>query len=241
MPLCDGCGSSYDDSFSFCPHCGRAKPKPATLHVIIESTPANLEFAEMHLAYTGKHEQQLPDKEGKPVWGLSRWTIPVAWLAYRLVTWDSAGRPCVAAESLQWRTVVSHFGDNHPISTMNEWRDKIKAGRFSSSWFSEFVAEYPRAYRDFDASIQAGGWKRFEDDGWGGPKLIAPEFDPMDLRTFEYALPEDVRRKYKSKYGGSYPYFPYKAIEQLNPPLSNRLGMLRYKRQVSPTSASDGK
>ncbi len=28
MPLCQGCGASYDDNFKFCPHCGRAKPAP---------------------------------------------------------------------------------------------------------------------------------------------------------------------------------------------------------------------
>jgi hypothetical protein len=28
MPLCQGCGASYDDTYKFCPHCGRAKPEP---------------------------------------------------------------------------------------------------------------------------------------------------------------------------------------------------------------------
>jgi predicted nucleic acid-binding Zn-ribbon protein len=27
MPLCEGCGASYEDSYKFCPHCGRAKPE----------------------------------------------------------------------------------------------------------------------------------------------------------------------------------------------------------------------
>lgn len=26
MPICQGCNNTYDDSFDFCPHCGRAKP-----------------------------------------------------------------------------------------------------------------------------------------------------------------------------------------------------------------------
>jgi hypothetical protein len=31
MPLCEGCGSSYEDQFQFCPFCGRAKPnRPET-------------------------------------------------------------------------------------------------------------------------------------------------------------------------------------------------------------------
>lgn len=27
MPVCQGCGGSYDDKFKFCPYCGRAKPE----------------------------------------------------------------------------------------------------------------------------------------------------------------------------------------------------------------------
>ena len=37
MPLCKGCGGSYDDKFKFCPYCGRAKPEPVTLNVNVTS------------------------------------------------------------------------------------------------------------------------------------------------------------------------------------------------------------
>ena len=33
MPLCQGCGASYDDNFKFCPHCGRAKPEPEMVNL----------------------------------------------------------------------------------------------------------------------------------------------------------------------------------------------------------------
>ena len=33
MPLCQGCGASYDDTFKFCPHCGRAKPEAINVNV----------------------------------------------------------------------------------------------------------------------------------------------------------------------------------------------------------------
>lgn len=29
MPVCEGCGVSYEDQFKFCPHCGRVKPEKA--------------------------------------------------------------------------------------------------------------------------------------------------------------------------------------------------------------------
>lgn len=39
MPVCQGCGGSYDDGFKFCPNCGRAKPEPESLriHVSVSS------------------------------------------------------------------------------------------------------------------------------------------------------------------------------------------------------------
>ena len=33
MSICLGCGGSFDDSFGFCPHCGRARPKPEVVEV----------------------------------------------------------------------------------------------------------------------------------------------------------------------------------------------------------------
>jgi hypothetical protein len=36
MPLCEGCGSSYEDTFKFCPQCGRAKPEPRKLVVEVD-------------------------------------------------------------------------------------------------------------------------------------------------------------------------------------------------------------
>jgi len=33
MPVCKGCGGSYDNNFQFCPHCGRAKPEQESLKV----------------------------------------------------------------------------------------------------------------------------------------------------------------------------------------------------------------
>lgn len=37
MPVCQGCGGSFDDQFKFCPYCGRAKPEPLTINVNVTS------------------------------------------------------------------------------------------------------------------------------------------------------------------------------------------------------------
>jgi hypothetical protein len=33
MPQCPGCSASYEDTFKFCPHCGRSKPEAPTIQV----------------------------------------------------------------------------------------------------------------------------------------------------------------------------------------------------------------
>ena len=48
MPVCIGCGGSYDSNFRFCPFCGRAKPEPETVKIqlvfpqLINGKPARL-------------------------------------------------------------------------------------------------------------------------------------------------------------------------------------------------------
>lgn len=38
MPLCEGCGSSFEDTFKFCPFCGRAKPEPKKINIEVDIT-----------------------------------------------------------------------------------------------------------------------------------------------------------------------------------------------------------
>lgn len=39
MPICAGCGGSYDNKLELCPHCGRAKPYPLKTKLEVEVTP----------------------------------------------------------------------------------------------------------------------------------------------------------------------------------------------------------
>jgi len=43
MPICDGCGSSYDDKFRFCPYCGGANPKLGIIPAPISREICNLD------------------------------------------------------------------------------------------------------------------------------------------------------------------------------------------------------
>jgi hypothetical protein len=55
MPVCQGCGGSYDDKFKFCPHCGRAKPEPNIMTINVNVTSDDVwETCEIYLVYLNK-------------------------------------------------------------------------------------------------------------------------------------------------------------------------------------------
>jgi uncharacterized protein YjbI with pentapeptide repeats len=65
MPLCDGCGASYENSFKFCPHCGRAKTEPQKIiveHVIQESDRLSRKDVIAILSGNGVYKQKLVSK-----------------------------------------------------------------------------------------------------------------------------------------------------------------------------------
>jgi hypothetical protein len=51
MPVCQGCGGSYDDGFKFCPYCGRAKPEPEVIKVLVSVlSQENWEICKIRIA-----------------------------------------------------------------------------------------------------------------------------------------------------------------------------------------------
>jgi hypothetical protein len=67
MPICDGCGGSYDDQFKFCPHCGRAKSEPPTVNINVTLDDI-WETCEIYLAYNFEKPSAGLDK----ILGISR-------------------------------------------------------------------------------------------------------------------------------------------------------------------------
>lgn len=66
MPLCQGCGASYDDNFKFCPHCGRAKPEPQAINLNVQVAPVRYEEAVLKLEVVGTAELTEPPFDRRP-------------------------------------------------------------------------------------------------------------------------------------------------------------------------------
>jgi hypothetical protein len=60
MPLCQGCGASYDDNFKFCPHCGRAKPEPRSINLNVQVAPVRYEEVVLKIEVVGMTELTEP-------------------------------------------------------------------------------------------------------------------------------------------------------------------------------------
>lgn len=66
MPLCQGCGANYDDNYKFCPHCGRARPEPASINLNVQVAPVRYEEAVLKIEVVGTAELTEPPFDWRP-------------------------------------------------------------------------------------------------------------------------------------------------------------------------------
>jgi len=64
MPVCEGCGGSFDESFRFCPYCGRAKPEPEVIKVEVSvSSDEKWETCEIRQAIFDEDNMEALNKD----------------------------------------------------------------------------------------------------------------------------------------------------------------------------------
>lgn len=66
MPLCQGCGASYDDNFKFCPHRDRAKSEPQAINLNVQVVPVRYEEAVLKIEVVGTTELTEPPFDRRP-------------------------------------------------------------------------------------------------------------------------------------------------------------------------------
>ncbi|MFZ2362246.1 MAG: hypothetical protein WA040_23095 [Anaerolineae bacterium] len=66
MPLCQGCGASFDDAYKFCPQCGRAKPEPQAINLNVQVAPVRYEEAVLKIEVLGTSELTEPPFDWRP-------------------------------------------------------------------------------------------------------------------------------------------------------------------------------
>lgn len=66
MSTCAACGASYDDTFKFCPHCGRAKPEPESINLNVRVAPVRYEEAVLKIEVVGTTELTEPPFDWRP-------------------------------------------------------------------------------------------------------------------------------------------------------------------------------
>lgn len=66
MSTCAACGACYDDTFKFCPHCGRAKPEPESINLNVRVAPVRYEEAVLKIEVVGTAELTEPPFDYRP-------------------------------------------------------------------------------------------------------------------------------------------------------------------------------
>ncbi len=110
MPVCEGCGRSYNQKFKFCPNCGRARPEATTLKInLLVTSDDKWETCEIYLSYAHVKSSKLL---------LKVFNANERQYLFEAAAIGSQGRYSAALsepliENLWWRTKGTRVGDYH--------------------------------------------------------------------------------------------------------------------------------
>lgn len=164
MPICQGCGASYDDNYKFCPHCGRAKPEPEPINVNVRVAPARYEEAVLKIEVVGTTELTEPPFDWRPS-GLRRalgeggknWT-QVALLRLLLESMHPDNGRYLAYASSNFRGFVDPDLEFPSILSSRFTLEKFSASNQAHHWLLDLFDERCRCWEGFNGYLIGEGW-----------------------------------------------------------------------------------
>ncbi len=164
MPLCQGCGASYDDAFKFCPHCGRAKPEPELINLNVRVALARYEEAVLKIEVVGTTELTEPPFDWRPN-GLRRalgegsknWT-QIAFLRLLLESMHPDNGRCLAYASSNFRGFVECDLEFPSILSSSFTLEKFSASNQAHNWLLDLFDERRRCWEGFNGYLIGEGW-----------------------------------------------------------------------------------
>ena len=161
MPICKGCGSSYDGSFKFCPHCGRAKPEPEVLKINVQVEASGYEEAILEVEWLRKTEIKEYPFDWRPnlidkILGDNKkhWT-EISHFLFSLKSTHKEKGEYVAFKSDAFRAFYIHNDDiKFPIPIKN-MLSHTENGR---EWVEDIFLERAHAWKQFNTFLINNGW-----------------------------------------------------------------------------------
>lgn len=167
MPLCKGCGSSYDDEFKFCPHCGRAKPEPEEIRVRVQVEPTGYEEAILEIKQVNRTEL---------------WEYPFDWrpsfveklLGDRQKNWTEISHFVFSLKSIHKDKGEYIAFESDPFRAFYVPNEEVEfpipiIGRLSNTekgreWVKNIFLERSRAWDQLNTFLIYNGWIGITDD-----------------------------------------------------------------------------
>ncbi len=163
MPLCQGCGASFDDNYKFCPHCGRARPEPESINLNVRFAPARYEEAVLKIEVVGTTELTEPPFDWRPS-GMTKlmgeagrnWTH-ITKFRLLLDSFHPQTGQYVAYQSTEFRGYVVQLGND--VKFPNRfWRNQL-----FKSWADDLFQERKRTWESTNNYLMQEGWMGLTD------------------------------------------------------------------------------
>ena len=164
MPLCQGCGASYDDTFKFCPHCGRARPEPQAINLNVQVAPVRYEEAVLKIEVVGTTELTEPPFDWRPS-GIRKalgetsknWTR-IAILRLLLESMYPDQGAYLAYVSGTFRGFIE-AGIDMPNVIVSEFTlEKFSASHPAHKWLLDLLDERRTRWNEFNSFLVSEGW-----------------------------------------------------------------------------------
>jgi hypothetical protein len=156
MPLCQGCGASYDDNFKFCPHCGRAKPQPESINLNVQVAPVRYEEAVLKIEVVGTTELTEPPFDWRPS-GMTKlmgeagrnWT-QITRFRLLLDSFHPQRGQYVAYQSAEFRGYVAQLDVKFP--------ERFRHNKAFQFWTDSVFSERSKAWVSTTSYLIQEGW-----------------------------------------------------------------------------------
>lgn len=237
MPLCKGCGSSYDDEFKFCPHCGRAKPEPEEIRVRVQVEPTGYEEAILEIKQVNRTEL---------------WEYPFDWrpsfveklLGDRQKNWTEISHFVFSLKSIHKDKGEYIAFESDPFRAFYVPNEEVEfpipiTGRLSNTekgreWVKNIFLERSHAWDQFNTYLINNGWKGITEDA---VQRTPPFYLEMPDAWLNKKISNSDKRIYLIKQVGyliiglGHPANPDRIFRKKT--LENTKNKYRYQRQIA--------
>lgn len=177
MSTCAACGASYDDTFKFCPHCGRAKPEPESINLNVRVAPVRYEEAVLKIEVIGATELTEPPFDWRPS-GLTKmldeggrnWTQITT---FRLIldSYHPQSGQYVAYQSTKFRGYVVQLGNDLKFPA------RFDNNKSFQSWAEAVFSERRKAWDSTNNYLIQEGWTGLSENAM--KRKVPPDLEDM--------------------------------------------------------------